>query len=366
MGGTWRRLRLVVFGGLSLVCASQAMAATDCKFTKTGSVWKLKADCTTDAPISVPDGFTLDGSGRTMTAVDPPGGSFLGGVIVNEGPVLTVINLQIVGALVNPACQGGAGRFRGILTSNTTQVRILNNTIKEIHRGPPSNCDEGNAIVVNPPSTGRADIVGNRVVNFQRLGIIVAGGATGTIWGNDVRTSLPVPLFGQFAVELTLGSSGVMAFNTVVTASQGHPNVAGLFAFDTQNVQIFANQVANTGVGIAVQGSCEAPPGPPTTSGNQIRLNRIRGADVDGILILARSNPDSVCTPHADGNLVELNDIEAESGLTGIHIVLFPNGFAFPLTADSNVIRFNEIEGYAAPITDGGTNTVIKNNKIEP
>ena len=140
----------------------------------------------------------------------------------------------------------------------------------------------------------------------------------------------------------------------------------GLFAFDTQNVQIFANQVIKTGVGIAIQASCEAPPGTTTTSGNQIRSNRIRGSDIDGILVLARSNPDSVCTPHADRNLVETNDVEALGRLTGIHILLFPNGFNFPLTADANVIRFNEIEGYVTPISDGGTNTVVKNNRIEP
>ena len=32
----------------------------------------LNGDCTTDATILVPNGFTLDGAGNTITAVDPP------------------------------------------------------------------------------------------------------------------------------------------------------------------------------------------------------------------------------------------------------------------------------------------------------
>ena len=47
-----------------------------CTFTtndKTKTV-SLVADCTTDTTIGVPDGYTLDGKGFTITAVDGPAG----------------------------------------------------------------------------------------------------------------------------------------------------------------------------------------------------------------------------------------------------------------------------------------------------
>ena len=69
---------------LILVAApDSARAATTCVFDTTPSTMSLTADCTTDEPIFVPDGVTLDGQGNTITAVDPPGDHFKGGVIRN-------------------------------------------------------------------------------------------------------------------------------------------------------------------------------------------------------------------------------------------------------------------------------------------
>jgi hypothetical protein len=35
---------------------------------------RLDANCTTDETLFIPDGFTLDGRGHTITAVDRPAG----------------------------------------------------------------------------------------------------------------------------------------------------------------------------------------------------------------------------------------------------------------------------------------------------
>ena len=57
----------------------------------------LNADCATDTPIVVPNGYTLDGNGHTITAVDRPRGAFNGAVVENDGAAMNVKNLKIDG-----------------------------------------------------------------------------------------------------------------------------------------------------------------------------------------------------------------------------------------------------------------------------
>jgi hypothetical protein len=72
-----------VAAGIAGLQAGTAMSADNCSFTVKGSTMSLNADCTTDATILVPNGFTLDGKNHAITAVDPSGGHFVGAVVKN-------------------------------------------------------------------------------------------------------------------------------------------------------------------------------------------------------------------------------------------------------------------------------------------
>lgn len=77
-------LRLAAAAGLAVgafTAPGNAQAATNCTFTNSGTVMRLNGSCTTDGTLLVPNGFTLDGRGFTITAVDPPGGGFLGAIV---------------------------------------------------------------------------------------------------------------------------------------------------------------------------------------------------------------------------------------------------------------------------------------------
>jgi len=50
----------------TLAAVPVSATTTDCTFTVSGSTMTLNGDCTTDETILVPDGFTLDGNGRTI------------------------------------------------------------------------------------------------------------------------------------------------------------------------------------------------------------------------------------------------------------------------------------------------------------
>src|SRR5262245_26635758 len=74
---------------------NEARAATTCILVPSGTTLTLAADCTTDGSIVNPNGFTLDGAGHTISAVDPAGDHFRGAVVRNGGAVAHVKNLRV-------------------------------------------------------------------------------------------------------------------------------------------------------------------------------------------------------------------------------------------------------------------------------
>jgi hypothetical protein len=69
-----------------------------CAGATSGTTFTLSADCDTTAPLTVPDGFTVDGAGHTVTAHDPgPGVPFSGGVLTNAGTSMNIEDLTIEG-----------------------------------------------------------------------------------------------------------------------------------------------------------------------------------------------------------------------------------------------------------------------------
>lgn len=100
-----------VMVGAAVGAAQPAHAATTCTFTTTGKTMKLNGNCTTDAPVVVPNGVTLDGAGFTITGIDPPGGHFKGGVVQNGGASANVTNLRVTVAGLANVCDALGDRL---------------------------------------------------------------------------------------------------------------------------------------------------------------------------------------------------------------------------------------------------------------
>lgn len=190
-----------------LLLAPLSEATTSCAFTIGGSTMTLDADCTTDATILVPNGFTLDGAGNTITAEDPPPSShFLGAVVKNGGPFAAVKNLTIDTNLLANVCDAGADRLRGILFDGASGI-IKDNTVLNINQGA-SGCQEGNGIEVRnaPFDAGGSDVLvwisGNTVTNYQKTGIVTNGSVAATIVGNVTTGVGPVDPAGPAGVAL--------------------------------------------------------------------------------------------------------------------------------------------------------------------
>ena len=210
-------MRYVLFL-LSLAFAVSAGAV--CTFTTSGSTMSLDGDCTTDTTILVPDGFTLDGSNHTITAVDPMGDHFRGAVVANGGTSANVVNLKIsAGGLMN-ACDAGGDRLRGIMLDGASGT-IAHNTVLALNQGA-SGCQEGNAIEVRNapfdgthPSTLPVTIAHNNLHNWQKTGIVVNGDVSAWVHHNDVTGSATQANLAANGIQIGFGAAAAVEHNQV-------------------------------------------------------------------------------------------------------------------------------------------------------
>jgi len=199
-----------------------ANATTDCSFTMdpVKKVMKLDADCTTDETILIPDGFTLDGKGNTITAVDPPAGHFVGAVVQNDGTEAHVKNLIITSDSLSNVCDAGANRLRGIMFVSASGS-ITHNEVVNINQGA-SGCQEGNAIEIrnapfngNHPNTQTVEISHNKLTDWQKTGIVANGDVNVNIQHNQVGASATQQNLAPNGIQLGFGALGSVTQNNV-------------------------------------------------------------------------------------------------------------------------------------------------------
>ena len=205
---------------LSFVAVSFVLATTTCIFTTFGTTMTLNGDCTTDATILVPDGFTFDGAGHTITAVNPSSGHFVGAVVKNAGATANVKNLRVTASGLANVCDGGADRLRGIMFESASGS-INNNVVTNINQGA-SGCQEGNAIEVRNepfdgthPNTKTVTMNNNVVTNYQKTGILANGDVNVLVANNVVTGAGPVNYIAQNGIQLGFGATGEVRGNTI-------------------------------------------------------------------------------------------------------------------------------------------------------
>ena len=122
--------RVILFTlAVSVAIGLAQTASAQCTTTTSGKTMTLNGDCTTTTSIIVPNGLTFDGAGHTITAADPAGGHFTGGVIQNGGATANVTNVKITTNNLVNICDAGPSRLRGILfdgaSGSITKERVL-------------------------------------------------------------------------------------------------------------------------------------------------------------------------------------------------------------------------------------------------
>jgi parallel beta-helix repeat protein len=208
-------LTLVLMWGVS-----QVGAATTCAFTTSGTTMTLDGDCMTDSTIGIPDGFTLDGNGYTITAVDPAGDHFRGAVVANDGATAYVANLTVTVSGLANVCDGGDDRLRGIMFEGAAGA-ITHSAVIGLNQGP-SGCQEGNAIEVRNapydgthPNTLFVEVAHNSILDYQKTGIVANGDVAVDIHHNDVGASATQENLAANSVQVGFGATGSVQHNHI-------------------------------------------------------------------------------------------------------------------------------------------------------
>ncbi|MFN8058856.1 MAG: hypothetical protein U0Q12_06780 [Vicinamibacterales bacterium] len=363
---------------LVALTAGRVEAATDCVFNVAGTKMVLAGDCTTDATIYVPAGFTLDGAGHTITAVDPAGDHWRGAVVRNAGPTANVKRLTVTAFNLMDVCDTGAGvfgedRLRGIAFYGASGS-ITGNRIIGLRQGSASSCTEGTGILAESapfdgthPHTQHVDIEDNVIVDVQRVGIAVQGDIQADVAGNRVDLSSQVGAVEQFAIGMAYGAAGDVENNRIRSgfADGAGFTASGVFLFEASRTRVTRNLITRVHEGVLVQSWCIQ--GAQHASRNVIATNAISAVH-EGIVLVARSYPSSTCDPHVDQNQVAFNSIASGPGITaqtGVFYGVQSLGGTFTPVADTNTVAANLITGFAFPLFDSSsTNTRVVGNVI--
>ena len=229
-------------------------AAGGCAFSESGTTLTLLSDCTTDETIAIPAGYTLDGAGHTITAVDPDGGHFLGAVLTNaaRGDDVHIADVTVAASDLSDTCDVGADRLRGILLDGVGGT-ISDVTVTGIRQGDMSGCQEGNAIEArNFAPNGdaaspavRVSVTGSTVTGYQKNAITFNGGVIGTATGNTVTGDGPVGYIAQNGIQVGFGASGAVSGN-IVTGNYytGADDACGVLLYQADGVRQWKNSFA--------------------------------------------------------------------------------------------------------------------------
>jgi hypothetical protein len=263
---------------------SAAEAATDCTFSKSGRTLKLRADCTTDESIVVPQGFTLDGRGHTITAVDPPGAHFVGAVIRNGGRVAHVRRVRISASGLGDVCDAGGDALAGIAFDGASGS-ITGSAVLHLNQRA-SGCQEGHAIrVTNHGSRRRrVTIAANALADYQKGGILVSGNVGAIVRDNVVTGNGPIATIAQNGIEIAFGARariqsnavsdhsysglGAVATGILVIGGGAYGTCGGVECPFTTGVRVIENVVVDNDVGIGLENldATLLPPAEPTAN----------------------------------------------------------------------------------------------------
>lgn len=186
-----------------------------CASSTTGTTITLLADCTVASSFMVPNGFTLDGNGYTLTAT----GTAIKGVVKNAGAVMHVTDLTVTSDGQPNAAGDPEDRLTGVLFVHGGGS-VMNTTITNMRPGGVlSGVQTGYGIrVLDEGSSTRHNVTisGNAISTYNKNGIDVRGNVGATITGNTVTGAGPlgVPLAAQNGIVVGFGASAEATFNT--------------------------------------------------------------------------------------------------------------------------------------------------------
>ncbi len=279
----------------------------------------LQGDCTTDAPIVIPNGMTHDGAGHKITVVDPPGDHFRGAVLESAGSSASVLNTVIETNGLGNYCVEGKDRLAGIRFDGASGT-IRGNTFLAVNKNPEgarSSCQEGNAIdVANFSSPGRiiVKIEDNSIRDYQKTAVVVRGYIKANIAGNKIEGAGPQGYIGQNGIVIGSEASARIVGNTVTgNAYTGSGWASGGIVVDSGplhgtnyslGVDIESNTLVGNDIGVWLQQMNAQRESPEVPTQARVVNNVIRNDAVTNGYTYQ-----SAITVHGNGDVIEGNTI---------------------------------------------------------
>jgi hypothetical protein len=205
--------------------------AADITATCTGTLdaptntFTLTADCgPVTAPLTVPDGMTIDGGGHTISATDAGGPQWNGGIVTNAGASMNIKNVTITGPATG--FQGQCGTVMYGLYFLDASGTVDNVTVDHIFQKQLANspsCPTGRSIraEASPGAAAQTvDITNTTVMDYQKTGFEARGSAM-TLNVSGSTAGPPHPLVGFIAQNgmTYVGASGRIANNPAIWGS---------------------------------------------------------------------------------------------------------------------------------------------------
>jgi hypothetical protein len=229
--------------------------------------YTLTQDCETFATIPVNDGWTVDGDGYTLTAVeDATHPNFPGPVLVSAtGNEIAPATLNVTDLTINTSFTGtsSGGNLAGI-RYNQAGGSITNVEITGITHG--NGVQEGHALYIRNKTPGgslavpEATVVVDNVTisRYQKSGVIFDGPVDFTMTNSTVGRSTdqagnPIDNTAANAVQISRGAHGTLSGSTIAlndynpTPPPGDGSSAtGILVYDATDVTISQNVITGT------------------------------------------------------------------------------------------------------------------------
>lgn len=270
---------------ITMASSTADLTAAACTFTIAGHTEKLNGDCTTTSSIVIPDGFTLDGKNHTITAMDPAGGHFTGGILINGGSTANVTAVTLTTSNLADICDDGNDRLRGILLDNASGS-ITHVTVNHVTQDG-SGCQEGNSIEVRN-FTASAPVVhvtisNNTITNFMKTGIVCNGASDCSVDNNTIGASANQTALAANSVQFGFGSTGTLENNKIAGntwCTRAGDEATAILLYSAMNVTIKSNNITgNSDIGIDLTGDTGS--GDFITHGSTVRDNQLTDTGAD-------------------------------------------------------------------------------------
>ena len=217
----------------------------------------LRADCTTSQTLTMHDGWSLDGAGYTITAIDPSSGSFTGPILTNEivggDAQIDVTDVHLVGNFA----AGCSASLYGI-QFNGAAGSFTHSTVANVRYGSGSGCQSGNSVDITNlggPNRLQVNVDDVQVTGFQKTGIRANGNVSLRLTNSSVASSDLDLITASNSLQISRGARAYVTGNTIEGNDwDGNTdwNATGVLLYGAEDVTFIRNVVNGTDTDFAL------------------------------------------------------------------------------------------------------------------